>query len=49
MKTVLFVDFHHSPVSMRMLDGVFRYAHEAKWNVESLLWHSVLPGTSVAR
>ena len=34
MKTVLFVNFHHSPVSMRMLDGVFRYAHEAKWNVQ---------------
>ena len=34
MKTVLYVNYYSSPVSMRYLDGVFRYAHEAKWNVQ---------------
>lgn len=34
MKTVLYVNYYSSPVSMRFLDGVFRYAHEAKWNVQ---------------
>ena len=34
MKTVLYVNYYASPVSMRFLDGVFRYAHEAKWNVQ---------------
>jgi len=34
MKTVLYVNYYASPVSTRFLDGVFRYAHEAKWNVQ---------------
>jgi len=34
MKTVLYVNYYASPVSMRFLDGVFRYAHEVKWNVQ---------------
>ena len=34
MKTVLYVNYYASPVSMRFLDGVFRYAHQAKWNVQ---------------
>lgn len=34
MKTVLYVNYYSSPVSMRFLDGVFRYAHEARWNVQ---------------
>ena len=34
MKTVLYVNYYASPVSMRFLDGVFRYAHEARWNVQ---------------
>ncbi len=34
MKTVLYVNYYSSPVSTRLLDGVFRYAHEAKWNVQ---------------
>ena len=34
MKTVLYVNYYASPVSTRYLDGVFRYAHEAKWNVQ---------------
>lgn len=34
VKTVLYVNYYASPVSMRFLDGVFRYAHEAKWNVQ---------------
>ena len=34
MKTVLYVNYYSSPVSMRYLDGVFRYAHEVKWNVQ---------------
>lgn len=34
MNTVLYVNYYASPVSARFLDGVFRYAHEAKWNVQ---------------
>ena len=34
MKTVLYVNYYASPVSTRFLDGVFRYSHEAKWNVQ---------------
>lgn len=34
MKTVLYVNCYASPVSMRFLDGVSRYAHKAKWNMQ---------------
>ena len=34
MNTVLYVNYYASPVSTRFLDGVFRYAHEVKWNVQ---------------
>ena len=37
MKTVLYVNYYACPVTMRFLDGVFRYAHEAKWNVQTVL------------
>ena len=36
MKTVLYVNYYASPVTTRFLDGVFRYAHEAKWNVQTV-------------
>lgn len=34
MKTVLYVNYYASVVSTRFLDGVLRYAHGAKWNVQ---------------
>ena len=36
VKTVLYVNYYASPVTMRFLDGVFWYAHKAKWNVQTV-------------
>lgn len=34
VKSVLYVNYYASPVSTRLLDGVFRFAHEKRWNVQ---------------